>query len=91
MLLQPSLEFEIFEHWAPEHAEILELEKEPALAAQAVSSKLLDDLTKHEEKHRKTTRRKSTYQLETEIVAKLKVKICEKKAELWVGAGSSGR
>ncbi|CAD7969359.1 unnamed protein product [Amoebophrya sp. A25] len=81
MLLQPSLEFEIFEHWAPELSEILDLEQENTLACQAVMH-TLEDLTRREESYRRGIRRKSTFQLESEIVTKLKVKICERREQL---------
>eukprot|EP00392_Amoebophrya_sp_AT5.2_P001056 g1058.t1 len=97
MLLQPSLEFEIFEHWAPELQEIVDLEQENQLACKAVLH-TLEDLTRKEETYRNHMRRKSACQLETEIITKLKVKICEKKEELawWFtynnssASGSSG-
>ncbi|CAD7968048.1 unnamed protein product [Amoebophrya sp. A120] len=91
MLLQPSLEFEIFEHWAPNLREILDLEQENIQACRKILH-TLEDLTRKEENYKSVMRQQSVCNLENEIITKLKVKICEKKEQLkfwWSSLGGT--
>jgi len=84
MILQPSLEFEIFEHWAPDLQELVELEEETQLATQAVQQSLTE-IAKKEEEVRWSKRRSSIIAVRSEVAEKLRVKVAEFKDDLfWV-------
>eukprot|EP00397_Hematodinium_sp_SG-2012_P004123 GEMP01004134.1.p1 GENE.GEMP01004134.1~~GEMP01004134.1.p1 ORF type:complete len:996 (+),score=206.51 GEMP01004134.1:43-3030(+) len=82
MILQPTLEFEIFEHWAPDLQELVELEEETQLATAAVQQSLTA-IAKKEEEVRWSKRRSSILAVRSEVAEKLRVKVAEYKDDLW--------
>jgi len=82
MILKPNLEFEVFEHWAPELEELRRLEAETASATQAVATRL-EGLKAQEDGFRNRKRKESVDSIGKDVVKKVKELIVERKEDLF--------
>jgi len=82
MTVNKALEYQFFEHWAPQVDELLQLEYETAQATKAVQDKM-HELTEKEQAQRQQKRRSTVSALNQDVLDKVKVKVCQHKEDLW--------